>query len=485
MKRNNPFIYIDQDHKFSLRDYQHKALDRLRLSFTKGNKKVVLCAPTGSGKTVMSSYMCRSAAQKGNIPCVIVHRRELMRQFTETLVKLGVNPTLIESGKKYFTNAECYVAMVETMHRRLKKNPNLAKQLNIGLFVVDECHNASHFKILDTIPNLKVIGLTATPICSQQGSDLRDRYNDIVISYQFKELIEAKALVPAITYSVKHEFKSLVKRGKDFTSESQQLEFRTPKLARGAVENWILKARGKKTLCYNIDVAHSKQTCQQFQGAGVKTVHCDAKTPMEIRDAALEDFSKGNILVFCNVEILTTGFDEPTVECIIQNRATSNLSTHIQMLGRGARPCPEIGKTHFVILDMGRNFARHGMYGEDILWEEYFLRGGKKSTTKEDRLADLKLCNRCNASMPRQNKICLVCGYEHTKQELDIHTKEVLTLAEVRTMERKEKLSQIPERLRKRFSDMDHHELREYADIMGYKPGWVFYQLKNQNQRVS
>jgi len=70
------------------------------------------------------------------------------------------------------------------------------------------------------------------------------------------------------------------------------------------------------------------------------------------------------------VSILTTGFDEPTVETIILNRATRSLTLYFQMIGRGSRVLPK--KETFNVIDLGNNVARFGMWEAPVDWQEIF-----------------------------------------------------------------------------------------------------------------
>jgi type I site-specific restriction endonuclease len=70
------------------------------------------------------------------------------------------------------------------------------------------------------------------------------------------------------------------------------------------------------------------------------------------------------------VSILTTGFDEPTVESIILNRATKSLTLYFQMIGRGSRILPD--KKEFTVIDLGNNLSRFGAWEADTDWKEIF-----------------------------------------------------------------------------------------------------------------
>jgi superfamily II DNA or RNA helicase len=70
-----------------LRDYQIKLVDEVRNSFINGKKRVILCAPTGSGKTVMFTYIVKNAIEKGGRVLIFTHRTELLKQSSKTFAK--------------------------------------------------------------------------------------------------------------------------------------------------------------------------------------------------------------------------------------------------------------------------------------------------------------------------------------------------------------------------------------------------------------
>jgi type I site-specific restriction endonuclease len=71
-----------------------------------------------------------------------------------------------------------------------------------------------------------------------------------------------------------------------------------------------------------------------------------------------------------SVSILTTGFDEPSVQAIILNRATKSLTLYYQMIGRGSRRMN--GKKFFNIIDLGNNAARFGTWDRVVDWQDVF-----------------------------------------------------------------------------------------------------------------
>ncbi len=82
-------------------------------------------------------------------------------------------------------------------------------------------------------------------------------------------------------------------------------------------------AKGTKTLIFNNGINTSRYVYETFKRAGYPIKHLDNKNTASERKQILEWFSETKDAILTSVSILTTGFDEPTVETIFLNRATS------------------------------------------------------------------------------------------------------------------------------------------------------------------
>jgi superfamily II DNA or RNA helicase len=130
------------------------------------------------------------------------------------------------------------------------------------------------------------------------------------------------------------------------------------------------KAMGTKTLIFNNGINTSKIVHQMFTEAGYEIKHLDNTHSEQERRDILEWFKTKPDAILSSVSILTTGFDEPTVETIILNRATKSLTLYHQMIGRGSRIIP--GKANFNVIDLGNNSRRFGLWEEDLDWSDIF-----------------------------------------------------------------------------------------------------------------
>jgi superfamily II DNA or RNA helicase len=140
---------------------------------------------------------------------------------------------------------------------------------------------------------------------------------------------------------------------------------------------YVEKSLGKKTLIFNNGINTSLYVYDTFKEAGYPIRHLDNTTSNEDRKEILRWFKVTPNAILTSVGILTTGFDEPTVETIILNRATKSLTLYYQMIGRGSRKLPN--KDTFNVIDLGNNALRFGLWNEPVDWQyifkypEYFL----------------------------------------------------------------------------------------------------------------
>lgn len=438
------------------------------------NKRVIAQLPTGGGKTVIQAEIVRRANLKGKAVCILVHREEIMMQFYHTLRKFGFAAELIMPGRRPFPNRPVYVGMVETFNRRIQKG--ILDNLNIDFFMLDEAHWGAYPKIIDQVSQ-KVIGFTATPK-STGKPELKDHYCDIVCGPTVNQLIDMGRLSKGVTFSVKHDFSHVKKKGGDYEEKALLAEFKRAKLYDGGVKKYMDLCPSRKAICYNVNVQHSLDVALQFVNAGVPNVyHVDAKDCFKLVDGKLIEETRQNVFsmfyndkhaVLNNVGVATTGYDCPDVGCIIENFSTLSLTKHHQTIGRGGRVCE--GKDNFVIIDMGRNYVRHKRYGEEIDWSDIFHNPGSVDPKKaESRRKDCRECEECGMVIQMKAKQCPYCGSLYSDAEIESFLLDGATMEEIREYRH----STLPVTLRKPIHELGLDELRKYAYHMGYSPRWA------------
>jgi len=337
------------------------------------NYRLLYQLPTGGGKTVIFSEITRRYIEKYNLKvAVLTHRVELCRQTSTTLKNLGVKNKIINSTLKRLSPANdynCYVAMVETLKNRIRESKLHTD--DVGLIIIDEAHHNSFRKLLGNFKNAFVIGVTATPFSANMSLPMYKTYNELITGESIGSLIDKGFLARPKTIQYDVELNTL-KTGihGDFTVSTSDELYASPAMLNLLLQAYLSQSKNKKTLIFNNGIFTSKRVFDFFTEAGLPIKHLDNKTPAAERKEILEWFRKTKGAILTSVSILTTGFDEPSVQTVILNRATTSLTLYYQMIGRGARKLAK--KKTFNIIDLGNNTERFGEWHEPINWEYIF-----------------------------------------------------------------------------------------------------------------
>ena len=448
-----------------LYDYQAKLVSDLRKGFRK-NKRIIGQLPTGGGKGVILSEIARLSIAQGKVVCISCHRIEIFQQIFEHLRSFGIFPSIIAQGHYPMGGAQCYLSMVETVCRRMNKG--LIEHLNIDFFILDEVHFGSYHKLVVEL-DCYVLGFTATPK-STGSPELKEYFDDLICGPKLSELIGLGRIVPVKTYSIDYDFNKVKMKGKEYDDRALFAEFKKPKLWEGAVNSYIKNARGLQALCYCVNIEHSNSTTLQFREHGINAAHVDGKTDIDTRNRIFDMYRDGSLDIICNVGIATTGTDLPNTRCIIQNFATTSLVKHVQTMGRGGRP--DEGKEIFVGIDMGRNYVRHGEFGEDIDWVHIFEHPAAVISKESKR--SKRECDECGAVIKFHLQQCPYCGDFISKKDIEDKLLFGATAEEVKAYRHKN----MPIHLRKPLNQMSDGDLRDYSKYMGYSPKW-YWKMKS------
>ncbi len=366
---------VDVEERKELYTYQQSDIDTIfdRMENTASDYHLLYQLPTGGGKTVIFSEIVRRYLGLHNKKVVVLtHRIELCKQTSKMLKGFGVKNKVINSKIKVLEDQDeysCFVAMVETLKNRL--NDELLKIDNIGLVIIDEAHYNSFRKLFGSFKKAFILGVTATPLSSNIKMPMYENYNELIVGDTISSLIEKGFLAKATTYSYEVGLTSLkVGINGDYTVKSSDDLYSNMIMQEKLLHAYTEKSLGKKTLIFNNGIATSLYVCHTFAEAGYKIRHLDNTSNPEERKEILKWFKETPDAILTSVGILTTGFDEPTVETIILNRATKSLTLYFQMIGRGSRKLSN--KDSFSVIDLGNNAARFGLWQDPVNWQHIF-----------------------------------------------------------------------------------------------------------------
>lgn len=394
----------------TLRPYQANAIELVRSSMRKGNRRVVMQGPTGFGKTLVASKLIGMALEKGNRAIFTAPAISLIDQTVEAFQSEGLGDLGVLQSNHPMTDPSkpVQIASVQTLARR--DIPPAA------LVIVDECHIRSEVveQMMADRPDVFFVGLSATPWATGMGC----HWNDLVIPTTISDLIaqgylsKFRALAPDVP-----DLKGVRKRGGEYVEAALARIMGDAKLMGHVVQTWLEHGEARPTLCFGVNRRHAHDLMEGFERAGVSAAYVDAFTDRIERQLINRRFRAGEIRVICSVRTMTTGVDLP-VSCIIDAAPTASEMLHVQKIGRGLRVNP--GTEDCLILDHAGNSLRLGLV-TDIHHDK--LDATRPGEKRQERVKAEKLpdpCPQCGALSSA--RLCASCGHERKPPPSGVET---------------------------------------------------------------
>lgn len=335
-----------------LRPYQEAAFDKIFEAW-KTYKKTLLVLPTGCGKTIVFANVAAELAKSERV-LILAHRDELIRQASDKIYKACGLQTAIEKAEETALGSFCNITCgsVQTLMRqsRLERFP----RDYYGSIIIDEAHHAlssSYKSILNYWSDAKVLGVTATPDRGDKRN-LGDVFESVAYEYSIRDAIRQKYLSPIVCecLPLKIDISKVHTKAGDYDAGE----------IGSALEPFLEQIadaipRDRRTLIFLPLISTSKEMTRLLQARGFRAEHIDGKS--EDRREILARLAAGEIDVLCNSMLLTEGFDEPSIDCVVCLRPTKSRALYAQIIGRGTRLCE--GKKNLLILDFLWNTAKH------------------------------------------------------------------------------------------------------------------------------
>lgn len=404
----------------TLRPYQRDAVDAVwnHIASSETNPAVVL--PTGSGKTHVIAEMCRDAVQKWNGRVVVLaHVKELLEQAAGKLRAVAPDlPVGVFSaglGRRDLGYAVT-IAGVQSVYQR-------AHDLGpLDLVIVDEAHlippdgEGMYRRFLSDARGLcdhqRVIGLTATPYRMKTGTICGPDsvLNEVCFEAGVRELIVQGYLCPLKSRAGKAvaDTSDVHVRGGEFVAGELEDRMDEDGLVEAACDEVIAATRDRRSvLLFCSGVRHGDHVVRVLRDRhGVECGFVEGNTPAKERDALIDRFKAGDLKYLANVNVLTTGFDAPNVDCVAMLRPTMSPGLYYQMVGRGFRLAD--GKVDCLVLDFGGNVLRHGPV-DAIRLADPGVGDGE---------APAKQCPECDALIHAAYAVCPECGHKFPPREV-------------------------------------------------------------------
>jgi len=418
---------------FELRPYQKTIKQQIYDAWNDGMKNVMLCLPTGMGKTYT---FCSIAYDKAVLPlnktptAIMVHRKELVQQISLTLASVGIVHNIIAPRatilgivaaqrrlyKQQFYNymSPISVVSVDTLNARINTHEKWAK--SIGLWITDEAahllKNNKWGRAVDYFPNAIGLGVTATPKrLDKRGLGRHaDGVFDVMVEgpttrwgIENGSLCKYKIAVP------KSDYQSYLKKAgvnSDFTREAMEQAAGQSHIIGDVVENYLKFASGKQAILFAPGINTAQKMTAKFNEAGINAILLTGLSTDQDRLEGMIKFQNREVKVLLNVDLFDEGLDVPGIECVIHARPTMSLSKYRQINGRGMRPSKN--KDHLIIIDHVGNVAEHGLPCANVNWTL------DRIIKRRDKVNLIRICgnHECNSPYDRTLTACPWCGTE-------------------------------------------------------------------------
>ena len=450
-----------------LRPHQQEVVDKLSEGF-KDHRCQILYAPTGFGKTEVAMAIMQEVARNYKKTAIVLDRIVLVEQTSLRLGKYHIDHGVIQRDHwRYRPDLPIQVCSAQTLEKR-------AIVPDIDLLIIDECHvqRRKTVELIKNNPQIKVIGLTATPFTDGLGNT----YTNVVGALPTGELIDKGWLTPLKVYIAKEIDMTGAKKVAGEWSADEVTE-RGMKITGDIVSEWIKKTheiynKPMKSIVFCSGVQHGRDLEEKFKQEGYNFVSISYKEDDEFKRETIEEFSKpdSNIHGLIATDILTRGFDVSDVCIGVSARPFSkSFSSHVQQLGRIMRP--HEGKEFAIWLDHSGNYLR---FRKD--WDKLYdhgvqeLKDGSEKARKEPTEREKKesKCPSCGGLWTSDNNICDECGFERKNpRELMIIPGE---LTELDIANRKLIID----------NQQFYSEVLYYSRVKGYKDGWASHKYKEK-----
>lgn len=340
-----------------LRPYQHDAIAAVNEGLERGIARPLIGLPTGTGKTVVFAHLIKQRRDMGQA-LVIAHRDELLQQ-AEDKIKTVIPDAMVGQvkGDRQESDLPIVVASIQTISRQ-KRLDKFPKQW--ATVIIDEAHHSaadSYMRVIEALDSPLMLGVTATPERGD-GKPLGGAWQDLVYQRGILEMMQQGYLCEIRAKAIELDIdmtKFRTSHG-DFVDSETSQALTEANAHEAAVRAYKKFAPGRKTIVFTPTVELARVMRDEFRDGGIKATWVHGEMDIEERRERIQQFRAGHVDVICNCAILTEGFDEPSIGCIIIARPTKSRPLYIQMIGRGTRLYP--GKKDLLVLDLVGNTNR-------------------------------------------------------------------------------------------------------------------------------
>lgn len=344
---------------FELRPYQNAAVAAVKKEWAAGHKKTLLVLSTGAGKTIIFSNIIKNCVDQGERVLVLAHRGELLEQAQDKMRRACGVDSVLEKAESTAVGKDCsvVVASVQTLYQDKRLEAYDPEYFDV--VVIDEAHHcmsSTYQKVLKHFSNAKVLGVTATPDRADKRN-LGMFFDSLAFEYGIRQAVDENFLCTpsAQLIPLNLDIRGVSVNNGDFAAG--ELGTALDPYLEEIADEMVVRCAGRKTACFLPLVKTSQKFRDILNSKGFKAVEVNGES--KDRKEKLEAFSRGEFNVIVNSMLLTEGWDEPAVDCIVMLRPTKSRSLYQQVVGRGLRLAPN--KKDCLILDFLWMTERHDL----------------------------------------------------------------------------------------------------------------------------
>lgn len=403
-----------------LYDYQQECADSVINFLMSMAGHPIAIVPTGGGKSVIQAELVDRLTKQYPIKVMcLTHVKELIEQnYLAYINYRGGQAGIYQAAlKRRDTLDQVIFAGIQSV---AKKHELFGI---VDLCIIDEAHlipkkgNGLYRQFLDGLlsvnPNMKIVGLTASPWRLDSGSllDGDDRiFTDIAYNIPLTTLLEKEKLCRLVSKQGDQNIDLTgvhTRAGEYVLSELEGQAMAITQAAVGEIIAYGLQQNRKAWLLFAVSVKHAHVITEQLRTSGIAADVVTGALSQKERNSIISRFKSGELRALVNCDVLTTGFDHKAIDLVAMLRATQSAALYYQILGRGMRVHPD--KQDCLVLDYGSNIIRHGCVDE--LVERELAKGGKKKGKKKGEPI-AKSCPGCNTVVMIQTMECPDCGHK-------------------------------------------------------------------------
>jgi DNA repair protein RadD len=380
----------------------------------------VAVLPTGSGKTfticeTINLYL--SEHPTANI-LILSHVREILEQNHAALENFfGIEIGLYSAGLSSKTIEQITVAGIQSIY----KKPEMFQHIDV--VIIDECHRipinseTMYRSLLESL-EANYVGLTATPyrlkhgyLWEGEGALFNKCVYDLSSMKNYNRLVEEGFLSPMYGKGTDEKLdaksEGIRTTAGDYNQKDLSIAFDRESITKAAIKEVMAFDKNRKLgLIFAIDIKHAENIASEILSYGKRVALVHSKMEID-RKEVISKIKNLEYDYVVNVDVLTTGFDVPQIDLIVDLAPTKSPVKHVQKLGRGARVHPD--KPNCLILDFAGNVENLGPINcVQVPSQKKKGKGGEPI---------MKECPECGMLNWAMVKHCENCDYEFQFEE--------------------------------------------------------------------